>query len=83
VGGRSKSTEEEAVELDAEVLAVEVALAEDEPSDGSAFGGHPGGAASLIDPLFKKGDRSLISNYRPVTLLNCDYKLMTKTFSLR
>jgi hypothetical protein len=31
-------------------------------------------------PTFKKGDRSLISNYRPITLLNCDYKLMTKTF---
>jgi hypothetical protein len=34
-------------------------------------------------PVFKKGDRALISNYRPITLLNCDYKLMTKTYSLR
>jgi hypothetical protein len=36
-----------------------------------------------LAPLFKKGDRALISNYRPVTLLNCDYKLMTKTYSLK
>jgi hypothetical protein len=31
----------------------------------------------------KKGDKTLISNYRPVTLLNYDYKLMSKTYSLR
>jgi hypothetical protein len=35
-----------------------------------------------VGPIFKKGDRSLISNYQPVTLLNCDYKLMTKSYSL-
>ena len=23
-------------------------------------------------PIFKKGDRAMISNFRPVTLLNCD-----------
>jgi hypothetical protein len=40
----------DAVELEAEALAVEVALAEDEPSDGSAFGGQLGGAASPVDP---------------------------------
>jgi hypothetical protein len=33
--------------------------------------------------LFRKGDRSLINRYRPITLLNCDWKLMTKTHSLR
>lgn len=38
--------------------------------------------AGWLCPIFKKGDRSLISNYRPVTLLNCDYKLMTKAYSL-
>jgi hypothetical protein len=34
-------------------------------------------------PVFKKGDKSHICNYRPITLLNCDYKLMTKMYSLR
>jgi hypothetical protein len=39
--------------------------------------------AGWLCPIFKKGDKSLISNYQPVTLLNCDYKLQTKTYSLR
>jgi hypothetical protein len=39
--------------------------------------------AGWLCPVFKKGDKSLISNYRPRTLLNCDYKLMTKNYSLR
>jgi hypothetical protein len=34
-------------------------------------------------PFYKKGDKALISNYRPITLLNTDYKLMTKAYSLR
>jgi hypothetical protein len=33
-------------------------------------------------PVFKKGDTGLISNYRPTTLLNTDYKLMTKAYSI-
>ena len=32
-------------------------------------------------PIYKKKDRTRIENYRPITLLNTDYKLMTKTLA--
>ncbi|KAL1684510.1 hypothetical protein GGG16DRAFT_31278, partial [Schizophyllum commune] len=34
-------------------------------------------------PLYKKKDRSDIANYRPITLLNTDYKILTKCMALR
>ena len=34
-------------------------------------------------PIYKKGDRSLIGNYWPVTLLNTDYKIYTKDKSIK
>jgi ribonuclease HI/exonuclease III len=34
-------------------------------------------------PLYKKGERSNICNYRPITLLNTDYKIFTKALSIR
>lgn len=33
--------------------------------------------------LFKKGDKKMIGNYRPLTLSNTDYKIMTKTIATR
>ena len=37
----------------------------------------------VISLLFKKGDRTLLKNWRPVTLLNTDYKILTKALANR
>ena len=34
-------------------------------------------------PLYKKKDRTLIENYRPITLLNSDYRLLTKALTIQ
>jgi exonuclease III len=39
--------------------------------------------ASQICLLFKKGDASNIANYRPIALLNSDYKILTGTINAR
>lgn len=43
----------------------------------------PSAAMGLLKVLHKKGPTDLISNYRPLTLGNSDYKLIAKAFALR
>ena len=37
----------------------------------------------IISLVFKKGDRSRLGNWRPITLLNTDYKILTKGLANR
>lgn len=37
----------------------------------------------IVTLIYKKGDTSELKNYRPITLLNADYKILTKLIALR
>jgi exonuclease III len=36
-----------------------------------------------VSPIYKKKNPEIIANYRPITLLNTDYKILTKALSIR
>ena len=38
---------------------------------------------SLLTLLFKKGERALLSNRRPISLLNTDHRILAKALSTR
>ncbi|KAF5340368.1 hypothetical protein D9611_007908 [Ephemerocybe angulata] len=40
-------------------------------------------ALGWMCPIFKKKERDNIANYRPITVLNADYKVFTKTLTIR
>ena len=37
----------------------------------------------VVTLIFKKGDRTRLKNWRPITLLTTDYKILTKTLAMR
>uniref|UniRef100_A0A803JT65 Reverse transcriptase domain-containing protein n=1 Tax=Xenopus tropicalis TaxID=8364 RepID=A0A803JT65_XENTR len=43
----------------------------------------PSWRRGIVSLIFKKGDKERLENYRPITLLNVDYKVMAKLISLR
>lgn len=44
---------------------------------------HPEFTKGLMHLLYKKKEKTKIENYRPITLLNTDYKIMTKAISMK
>ena len=43
----------------------------------------PSQSTALVVLLFKKGERTERKNYRPISLLSLDYRIMTKVLARR
>uniref|UniRef100_A0A803J240 Reverse transcriptase domain-containing protein n=1 Tax=Xenopus tropicalis TaxID=8364 RepID=A0A803J240_XENTR len=43
----------------------------------------PSWRRGIVSLIFKKGDKESLENYRPITLLNVDYKVLAKMIALR
>ena len=50
---------------------------------GSSHQAPPSFLDGVVCALHKSGDRAVIGNYRPITLLNSDYRLLAKCLALR
>ena len=54
-------------------------------NDIETFGLQPGSKFNngWLCPIYKKGDKENIANYRPITVLNTDYKIFTKAITTK